>query len=53
MGILDYKPIKEVDTGLQLDDDELQGEVDDEENQAETPIYVGFKDLSSIITESV
>ena len=56
VGILDYKPIKEVDTGLQLDDDELQGDVelDDEENEAETPIYVGFKDdLSSIITKSV
>ena len=56
VGLLDYKPIKEVDTGLQLDDDELQGDVelDDEENEAETPIYVGFKDdLSSIITKSV
>ena len=27
VGILDSKPIKDVDTGLKLDDDELQGDV--------------------------
>ena len=32
VGILDYNPIKDVDTGLKLDDDELQGDVENQEN---------------------
>ena len=32
VGILDSKPIKDVDTGLKLDDDELQGDVENQEN---------------------
>ena len=40
VGLLDSKPIKDVDTGLKLDYDKLQIDV---ENEAETPIYVGFK----------
>ena len=35
VGILDSKPIKDVDTGLKLDDDELQGDVENQENEAE------------------
>ena len=34
------KPIKDVDSGLKLDEEELQGNM---ENEAETPIYVGLK----------
>ena len=35
VGILDSKPIKDVDIGLKLDDDELQGDVENQENEAE------------------
>ena len=35
VGILDYKPIKDVDTGLKIDDDELQGDVENQGNDAE------------------
>ena len=36
VGILDSKPIKDMDIGLKLDDDELQGDVENQENEAET-----------------
>ena len=35
VGIFDSKPIKDVDIWLTLDDDELQGEVENQENYAE------------------
>ena len=35
VGILDSKPIKDVDTGLKLDDDELQGDVENQGSEAE------------------
>ena len=38
--ILDSKPIKDEDTGLKLDDDELQGDVENQENEAETLQYM-------------
>ena len=40
VGILNSKPIKDVDTGLKLDDDELQGDVENQENEAETLQYM-------------
>ena len=40
VGILDSKPIKDVDTGLKLDDDELQGDVKNQENEAERLQYM-------------
>ena len=40
VGILDSKPIKDVDTGLKLDDDELQGDVENQENEAERLQYL-------------
>ena len=41
LGFLDSKPIKDVDTGLKLDDDdELQGDVENQENEAETLQYM-------------
>ena len=40
VGILDYKPIKDVDTGLKLDDDELQGDVENQGNEAERLQYM-------------
>ena len=40
VGILDSKPIKDEDTGLKLDDDELQGDVENQENEAETLQYM-------------
>ena len=40
VGILDSKPIKDVDIGLKLDDDELQGDVENQENEAETFQYM-------------
>ena len=40
VGILDSKPIRDVDTGLKLDDDELQGDVENQENEAERLQYL-------------
>ena len=40
VGILDSKPIKDVDIGLKLDDDELQGDVENQENEAERLQYL-------------
>ena len=41
VGILDSKPIKDVDTWLlKLDDDELQGDVENQENEAERLQYL-------------
>ena len=40
VGILDSKPIKDVDIGLKLDDDELQGDVENQENEAEILQYM-------------
>ena len=40
VGILDSKPIKDVDTGLKFDDDELQGDVKNQENEAERLQYM-------------
>ena len=40
VGILDSKPIKDVDTGLKLDDDELQGDVENQDNEAKTLQYM-------------
>ena len=40
VGILDPKPIKDVDTGLKLDDDELQGDVENQDNEAERLQYL-------------
>ena len=40
VGILDSKPIKDVDIWLKLDDDELQGDVENQENEAETLQYM-------------
>ena len=40
VGILDSKLIKDVDIGLKLDDDELQGDVENQENEAETLQYM-------------
>ena len=40
VGILDSKPIKDVDIGLKLDDDELQSEVENQENEAESLQYL-------------
>ena len=40
VGILDSKPIKDVDIGLKLDDDELQGHMENQENEAERLQYL-------------
>ena len=40
VGILDSKPIKDVSTGLKLDDDELQGDMENQENEAERLQYL-------------
>ena len=40
VGILDSKPIKDVDIGLKLDDDELQDDVENQENEAERLQYL-------------
>ena len=41
VGILDSKPIKDVDIGLKLDDDDkLQGDVENQENEAERLQYL-------------
>ena len=40
VGILDSKPIKDVDTGLKFDDDELQGDVEKQENEGERLQYL-------------
>ena len=40
VGILNSKPIKDVDIGLKLDDDELHGDVENQENEAETLQYM-------------
>ena len=38
--ILDYKPIKAVDLGLKVNDDVLQGDVENQENKAERLQYM-------------
>ena len=40
VGILDSKPIKDVDIGLKLDDEELQGDLENQENEAERLQYL-------------
>ena len=40
VGILDSKPIKDVDIGLKLDNDELQGDMENQENKAERLQYM-------------
>ena len=40
VGILDSKLIKDVDIGLKLDDDELQGDMENQENEAERLQYL-------------
>ena len=40
VGILNSKPIKDVDIGLKLDDNELQGDVENQENEAERLKYL-------------
>ena len=40
VGILDFKPIKDVDIGLKLDDDELQDDVENQKNEAERLQYL-------------
>ena len=40
VGILDSKPIKDVDIGLKLDDDELQGDVENQENEVDRLQYL-------------
>ena len=40
VGILDSKPIKDVDIGLKLDDDELQGDMENQEIEAERLQYL-------------
>ena len=40
VGILDSKPIKDVDTVLKLNDDELHGDVENQEKEAETLQYM-------------
>ena len=40
VGILNSKPIKDDVTGLKLDDDELQGDVENQENEVEILQYL-------------
>ena len=40
VGILASKPVKDVDIGLKLDDDELQDDVENQENEAERLQYL-------------
>ena len=40
VGILDSKPIKDVDIGLKLDDYEVLGDMENQENEAERLQYL-------------